>query len=84
MKVCKEQAQATCLDYPKKCYLCEAYQEQTNADRIRAMTDEELAELIYRRHTCPPGKGYLDCKISDTCDKCWVDWLQQPVKEGAE
>ena len=56
----------------------------TNADRIRAMSDEELAELIYRRHTCPPGKGYLDCKISDTCDKCWVDWLQQPVKEGAE
>ena len=43
MKMCKEQAQATCLDYPKRCYLCEAYREQTNADRIRAMTDEELA-----------------------------------------
>ena len=79
MKVCKEQAQATCLDYPKKCYLCEAYQEQTNADRIRAMTDEELAEFI----ACPYDvEDYWLCENRD-CIACCMNWLQQPCG-GAE
>lgn len=48
---------------------------QTNADRVRAMSDEELAKFI-----C----SHLKC---NTCDFAgWVcslrDWLKQPAEEG--
>ena len=52
----------------------------TNADRIRAMTDEELAgmfavieSMCYRRsgHEC-----YVERFIAQ-----WLDWLQQEVQE---
>ena len=51
----------------------------TNADRIRAMGDEELS-----RHCngCPPGKDYMTCEFVGACDACWHEWLQQPYKEG--
>ena len=49
---------------------------KTYADRIRAMTDEELAGWISgRKETCPPIKGYK-CSIK-TCRDCWLDWLKQ-------
>ena len=51
----------------------------TNADRIRAMSDEELADLIYREigYCAPTG----DCeKTSNDCKACWLDWLHQPPK----
>ena len=48
----------------------------TNADRIRAMTDEELAGWIAgRKETCPPIKEYK-CSIK-TCRDCWLDWLKE-------
>ena len=50
---------------------------QTNADRIRAMSDEELAEAImsgaYCNSECPPDAG---------CHDCCFAWLKQPVKDG--
>lgn len=59
----------------------------TNADRIRAMTDEELADwLKYERiSVCPPDTGHIHCNISDICadKKCWLDWLKQEVKDNA-
>lgn len=47
---------------------------QTNADRIRAMSDEELAEFLYkffwgRIQTVPNRTGRL------------LEWLQQPAEE---
>jgi hypothetical protein len=51
---------------------------KTNADRIRAMTDEELAEL-YQKWTCPPcprEEHYSDCT------SCWLSWLRSPVEES--
>ena len=51
----------------------------TNADRIRAMTDEELAELIgtdQRNGGCPNG-GARNCQ--ESCVKCWLDWLREEV-----
>ena len=45
----------------------------TNADRIRAMTDEELAELLEEA-----GDDMIAARAS-----CWLDWLQQPCG-GAE
>lgn len=54
---------------------------KTNADRIRAMSDEELAELLsnYCRNT-------QDCYYCDFLGKCpgvagdWDKWLQQPAE----
>lgn len=56
----------------------------TNADRIRAMTDAELANFLNdigecdRR--CPAKIG--DCIFSDSsCVAAWLDWLKQEAKE---
>ena len=49
---------------------------QTNADRIRAMSDEELASVIM----CPyQFDGELDCK-EHNCFQCSLKWLQQPAE----
>lgn len=48
---------------------------QTNGDRIRAMSDEELAEVIM----CPYGDV---CEIwnKESCVECCLDWLKQPAE----
>ena len=64
---------------------CGAYVPKTitNADRIRAMSDEELAHLLM-------GPGTFEspvCEIGDQrkcdteCEKHCVKWLQQPAEE---
>lgn len=51
----------------------------TNADHIRAMSDEELAKFL-NVAGCPcPEK---DCR--PTCEVCIEEWLQQPAEEAAE
>lgn len=45
-------------------------QKKTNADRIRAMSDEELARFIFELYEQPLEDGYLK-------------WLQQPAEEDA-
>lgn len=63
--------------------------EQTlsNADRIRAMSDEELSEFISRIEIGDfgqqvYGKTFCNmCKGQYKCDDCRLWWLQQPVKE---
>lgn len=47
----------------------------TNADKIRAMTDEELAYWIM----CPYDSPY--CTGTDQCIECTLEWLKQPVVE---
>ena len=48
---------------------------QTNADRIRSMTDEELANFVHEG--CP----YIEeeCTMKG-CVKCILEWLQQPAE----
>lgn len=41
---------------------------QTNADRIRSMTDEELAEFIYDKN-------------EDGSREAWLEWLKKEVDE---
>ena len=41
---------------------------RTNADRIRRMTDEELAELIYKTHGCPVDEKV--CYLGKGCNIC--------------
>lgn len=53
-----------------------AQRPMTNADRIRAMSDEELAYWVMCSHgdvepdSCPKG-----------CMKCTLEWLKQPAEE---
>ena len=44
------------------------YKPQTNADRIRQMSDEELADFMSNCEPC--------------CESGWLDWLKQEVKDG--
>ena len=54
-------------------------QRMANADGIRTMTDEELAEWLSNiTIVCP--NGGADCK--PTCKECWLDWLKQEVDDG--
>lgn len=52
---------------------------QTNADRIRSMTDEELARFADNYCTCPPNHNDIGAceKQSPFCIDCWLDWLKQ-------
>ena len=66
---------------------CKGYIPMTNADRIRAMSDEELAEFISRIEIGDfgqqvYGKTFCDmCKDQYECDDCRLWWLQQPAEE---
>ena len=52
-----------------------------NADRIRSMTDEELAELWWERVDCGECPVHRDCKITgQDCKKLALDWLKQEVE----
>ena len=71
MKKCMVNAESHCKLYPR-CYGCNAFRNPTNADRIRSMTDDELAMCLYEI-------GY---------DEGWdkpeyaLKWLQQPAEEA--
>ena len=66
-----------CDFYPKRAVLC----AKTNADRIRAMTDEELAEFIGDdpMHDICPSDCFED--PDRLCKVCALAWLKQEVKE---
>ena len=60
---------------------CPQKNPQTNADRIRAMTDEELAEFIglIRR---PVNLMYCDFdNCPSNCDECRLEWLKREAKD---
>ena len=67
---------------------CDQFNQQvanrpmTNADQIRAMSDEELADFINNHSICNIRTSY-ECKISycGICSQCVLDWLQQPAEE---
>ncbi len=46
---------------------------QTNADRIRAMSDEELAEWVWGAETA--GRAY-----GPRGKKAWIDWLKEEAE----
>ena len=58
------------LDYPKP------RKPITNADRIRAMTDEELSIFLANLAACPECNARReDCGTN--CWETWLDWLKQ-------
>ena len=87
MAKCIEKAEDHCKSYPR-CYGCNAYREPTNADRIRAMSDEELVVFLdgfsgrcldcaenAKNKSCPIYKEGRYCRPRDI-----MEWLQQPMK----
>jgi hypothetical protein len=53
---------------------------QTNADRIRSMTDEELAEVLFG--SCIEHMGVEECSHpEEACKSCVLDWLKAESEE---
>lgn len=54
----------------------------TNADCIRAYTDEQIAEML-SHFNCPASEhGCSDCyTFKGDCKQCWLDWLKQEVSD---
>ena len=66
------------IDEPRDCDL---FIQATNADKIRSMTDEELAGFMI--NGCD-NIDYSDKCYRPGCDckECWLDWLKQEVSDG--
>ncbi|MBQ8803460.1 MAG: hypothetical protein IJZ53_07505 [Tyzzerella sp.] len=66
------------------------FEPMTNADRIRNMTDEELADilLIVSNFLCNPSNECIEAIANrGECLKskeCALKWLQAKVKDGVE
>lgn len=56
--------------------------DMTNADRIRNMSNEELAKFIpdwsYTNACKCDERPYVDC--NNDCKKCVAEWLEQPAE----
>lgn len=55
--------------------------KQTNANRIRNMSDEELADVLF--DSCLEVMHIDECPYTDnvgTCKKCILDWLQSEAE----
>jgi hypothetical protein len=71
---------------PSKWKPVEWWKPDTNADRIRAMSDEELAEEF---HAIMLGWNewcdyHCENRGDDGCDKCILKWLKQPAEEETD
>lgn len=65
---------------------CEHYAPMTNADRIRSMTDEELAEMlsVVSQHCVVYLSDHIDCRHSrceSSCKSNIKKWLQKESEE---
>ena len=74
------------MEFPFECPVCghKTNMPQSNADRIRTMSDEDLAYIL--REFCKGMAVCMDCPLyrsgcpmSSTFND-WVKWLQQPSK----
>lgn len=80
--------------YRHKCFpldLCKCYEPPSNADRIRSMSDEELALFLLSSvdcdkdcRLCCPTEYKTSGKCNGKCIAGRIDWLRQPAKEETE
>ena len=74
-----------CKPTQPECGECEFAKPQTNADRIRAISDEELAEYFPTHASLCPDleENKMMCKGAnfmandEMCHQCWLNWLKQ-------
>ena len=69
---------------------CRHFWERTNADRIRAMSDEELAKVLNAFtayfESCNRSEDEVDCKDCELYKLCTLfevqamEWLKQPAE----
>lgn len=76
-KDAKEHLSTMDKDYHLVREFIKGQRKQSNADRIRNMTDEELAEII----VCPFDTYPSVCSYKGTCLDCCLEWLKSPVEE---
>lgn len=71
---------ATCTAVP---YCPQATPPKTNADRIRSMTDAELARWLNKMQGYAFNCGLLESMIRDYPNRLekWVAWLKEEVKD---
>ena len=58
--------------------------KMTNADRIRAMSDKELAELMRSMMDCDSCGNMFSFKCDESYEHCLsvcLEWLQKPAEE---
>ena len=61
---------------------CHWFVQKTNADRIRSMTDEELANKFEEiQLKTVKAYGNDDLLLKGELKKYWLDWLKQEVGE---
>lgn len=58
------------------CIVCHGFAPMTNADRIRSMSDEELAEWIANDLIEP---GYYKTGVAE---EIWLKWLKEEVSDA--
>ena len=60
----------------------QANQVMTNADRVRSMSNKELAE--WHENLCPGDMTLMDCEGGNSvkCEQCWLDWLNSPAESA--
>ena len=82
-----EDIEGGCRAWSKTCIACNGTGtilcQETNADRIRAMSDEELAKFIATPCQCevrPKRDGFRECG-NDLCLQYLLKWLQQLAEE---
>ena len=82
-----EDVEGGCRAWANECIACKGtgaiLVPETNADRIRRMSDEELAKFIATLCQCevrPKRDGFRECG-NDLCLQYLLKWLQQPAEE---
>ncbi len=58
---------------------CYYFQQMTNADRIRQMSDEELAEFLMKPTKIISKYECEDCE--NDCTECVLEWLKKEVDD---
>lgn len=77
---------SACQKGPSITYEAYTMTPMTNADRIRAMSDEEIAASEFLL-PCPYIKDmYDECKFGwhdreQSCEECKLEWLKRPAEE---
>lgn len=75
-----------CYLDPKECDKLADSVSVTNADRIRSMSNEELAIFLCNFRSCDADEYICEgCKAAQYCragHAGTIDWLQQPAEEG--
>lgn len=83
-RVCNELERMGKVPKHEKCRCYSPTKPTTNADRIRDMTDEELAEWLYKmreRLTCIPDIQIEKCAKATDCKKCYLEWVRKEADQ---